>query len=132
MPSRRCPEVRLGLFITTSCTCYWMRRTPRRNAASWRANWPTHARLDKIVREAIAPLHDFLARLTREIVGGEIGEAELHRCVHSILGQCSFYHHSHPVLQRLHPELRFDSQEIDAIARHIADFSLNGLRALGK
>ena len=124
-----CPEERLGLFIrefmhmlldekNASSQC----RIMARELAD-----PTPA-LDKIVREAIAPLHDFLTGLVREIVGGKVGEAELRRCVHSILGQCSFYHHSHPVLQRLHPELRYDKREIDAIAKHIADFSLHGLR----
>lgn len=128
-----CPEVRLGLFIrdfmhmlldesNSSSQC----RIMARELAD-----PTPG-LDKIVREAIAPLHDFLGKLVREIVGGKVSEAELRRCVFSIIGQCSFYHHSHPVLQRLHPELHYDSDEIDAIARHIADFSLNGLRALGK
>lgn len=127
------PEVRLGLFIhdfmhmlldesSASSQC----RIMARELAD-----PTPG-LDKIVREAIAPLHDFLGKLVREIVGHKVSEAELRRCVHSIMGQCLLYHHSHPVLQRLHPELRYDSKEIDAIARHIADFSLNGLKYLGK
>ncbi len=126
------PEVRLGLFIRefmhmlldekdSSSQC----RIMARELAD-----PTPA-LDKIVREAIAPLHDFLAKLVREIVGGKVSEAELQRCVNSIVGQCMYYHHSHPVLRRLHPDLHFDGQEIDAIARHITDFSLNGLKYLG-
>lgn len=127
------PEVRLGLFIrdfmhmlldesNASSQC----RIMARELAD-----PTPG-LDKIVREAIAPLHEYLGRLVREIVGGEASEAELRRCVYSILGQCSLYHHSHPVLQRLHPELDYSSEEIDAIARHITDFSLHGLGYLNK
>ncbi|HXU92239.1 MAG TPA: CerR family C-terminal domain-containing protein [Gallionella sp.] len=126
------PEVRLGLFIRefmhmlldekdSSSQC----RIMARELAD-----PTPA-LDKIVREAIAPLHDFLAKLVREIIGSRVSEAELQRCVNSIVGQCMYYHHSHPVLRRLHPDLNFDGQEIDAIARHITDFSLNGLKYLG-
>lgn len=126
------PEVRLGLFIRdfmhmlldekdSSSQC----RIMARELAD-----PTPA-LDKIVREAIAPLHDFLARLVREIVGDKVSEAELQRCVNSIVGQCMYYHHSHPVLRRLHPDLHFDGKEIDDIARHIAGFSLNGLKYLG-
>lgn len=92
---------------------------------------PTPA-LDQIVREAIVPLHDFLTRLVREIVGDHTDESELRRCVYSILGQCTFYRHSHPVLQRLQPELHYSAREIDAIAQHIADFSLEGLRGLYK
>lgn len=127
-----CPEARLGLFIREfmhmlldekqdSSQC----RIMARELAD-----PTPA-LDKIVREAIAPLHDYLAGLVREIVGDGVGEAGLRRCVDSIVGQCVYYHHSHPVLRRLHPDLHYGGEEIDAIAQHIADFSLHGLRYLG-
>ena len=87
---------------------------------------PTPA-LDQIVREAIAPLHEFLGKLVREIGGKQASEAELQRYVHSILGQCLYYRHTHPVLQRLHPKLRYDAKEIDAIAAHIVNFSLAGI-----
>jgi AcrR family transcriptional regulator len=128
-----CPEARLSLFIREfmhmlldetrdSSQC----RIMARELAD-----PTPA-LDKIVREAIAPLHDYLASLVREIVGDGVSEAGLHRCVNSIVGQCMYYHHSHPVLRRLHPDLHYGGEEIDAIAQHIADFSLDGLRGLGK
>ena len=124
-----CPELRLRLFIrdfmlmlldenNASTQC----RIMARELAD-----PTPA-LDKIVREAIAPLHEFLGELLREIAGEKTGEAELRRCVLSIFGQCLFYRHSHPVLQRLHPEMRYDDREIEAIARHIAAFSLAGIR----
>lgn len=124
-----CPEVRLGLFIRefmhmlldekgSSSQC----RIMARELAD-----PTPA-LDKIVREAIAPLHDFLAELVDEIVGGKASKTELYRCVNSIVGQCMYYHHSHPVLRRLHPDLHYSGEEVDAIARHIADFSLHGLK----
>jgi AcrR family transcriptional regulator len=129
----KCPSMRLRLFIhdfmltllgetNASEQCQIMAR----ELAD-----PTPV-LDKIVREAIAPLHAFLGDLVREIVDGKIGEAELQRCVHSIVGQCSFYYHSRPVLQRLHPELRYSHKEIEAIAQHIAEFSLNGLSHYGK
>lgn len=127
------PDVRLGLFIREFMHMLLDEKNPSsqcRIMARELAD-PTPA-LDKIVREAIAPLHDFLAKLVREIVGDRVSEAELHRCVHSILGQCSYYRQSHPVLRRLNPELSYDSEEIDAIARHIADFSLNGLKYLGR
>ena len=128
-----CPEMRLRLFLrdfmlmlldekNSSSQC----RIMARELAD-----PTPA-LDKIVREAIAPLHKFLGKLVREIVGEKVGEAELRRCVHSIIGQCLFYRHSHPVLQRLYPELRYDLKEIEAIGEHIAEFSLAGIKHLEK
>jgi AcrR family transcriptional regulator len=128
-----CPRIRLRLFLrdfmlmlldekNASAQC----RIMARELAD-----PTPA-LDQIVNEAIAPLHEFLGKLLREIVGDKVSEAELRRCVYSIFGQSQFYRHSHPVLQRLHPKLRYDHKEIEAIADHIADFSLAGIKHLDK
>jgi hypothetical protein len=36
------------------------------------------------------------------------------------------------VLQRLHPKLRYDHKEIEAISEHIAEFSLAGIKHLDK
>lgn len=90
---------------------------------------PTSA-LDKIVAEAIKPLREFLAVLVREIVGKKMSEAAILRCVQSLFGQCLFYRHSYPVLRRIYPELRYDYQEIESIALHIADFSLAAINQL--
>lgn len=90
---------------------------------------PTPA-LDKIVAEAIAPHHAALSQLVREIVGEAVSAAEVRRCVFSIVGQCLFYRHSHAVIQRLHPKLRYDEKEILATAEHIAEFTLAGLKRL--
>lgn len=88
--------------------------------------------LGKIVQEAIAPIHQFVANLVREIVGKKISEAELRRCVFSIFGQCMYYRHGQPVIQRLHPKLRYDHREIEAIAKHIGEFSLAGLKQIAQ
>lgn len=128
------PKERLRLFIRDFMLLLLDERNPSsqcRMMARELAD-PSPA-LDKIVREAIAPLHEFLYKLLREIAGKNAGEAELRRCVHSIFGQCLYYRHSHPVLQRLHPRLRYSRKEIEALAGHIADFSLAGIaRISGK
>lgn len=127
------PEVRLRLFIRDFMLMLLDETNgslPCRIMARELAD-PTPA-LDKIVREAIAPLHEFLGKLLREIAGEKTGEAELRRCVHSILGQCLYYRHSHPVQQRLYPKLRYDQKEIAAVAKHIANFSLAGINFISK
>ena len=132
------PKVRLRLFIGDFMLMLLDEKNPSsqcRIMARELAD-PTPA-LDKIVREAIAPLHEFLGLLVREILddsgGGEkVGAAEQRRCVYSILGQCLFYRNSHPVLQRLHHKLRYDHEEIGAIAEHIVEFSLAGIKHLAK
>lgn len=88
---------------------------------------PTLA-LDKIVQEAIAPLHEFVGQLVCDAAGKKLPPAELRRCVFSLFGQCLFYRHSHAVIQRLYPKLRYDSREISATARHITEFTLAGLK----
>jgi AcrR family transcriptional regulator len=128
-----CPRIRLRLFLRD----FMLMLLDEKNASTQcrimarELADPTPA-LDQIVNEAIAPLHEFLGKLLREIVGDKVNEAELRRCVYSIFGQCQFYRHSHPVLQRLHPKLRYDHKEIEAIAEHIADFSLAGIQHLDK
>ena len=128
-----CPRIRLRLFIRDFMLMLLDEKNPSsqcRIMARELAD-PTPA-LDKIVREAIAPLHEFLGELVREIIAEKISEAALRRYVHSILGQCLFYRHSQPVLQRLHPRLSYDHKEIEAIAGHIAEFSLAGLEYKAK
>lgn len=128
-----CPKTRLHLFIRDFMLMLLDEKTPSpqcRIMARELAD-PSPA-LDKIVHEAIAPLHKFLGELVREILGDQASEAELRRCVHSILGQCLFYRYSHPVLQRLHPKLRYDLEEIETIAGHIAGFSVEGIKYLAK
>lgn len=123
-----CPRMRLHLFIRDFMMMLLDEKNPSSQCQIMARELadPTPA-LDKIVREGIAPLHEFLGKLVREIAGERISKVELRRHVHSIFGQCLFYRHSQPVLQRLHPRLRYDRKEIEAIAEHIADFSLAGM-----
>lgn len=127
------PKVRLRLFIRDFMLMLLDEKHPSsqcRIMARELAD-PTPA-LDKIVREAIAPLHEFMGNLVREIISEKISTAEVRRCVYSILGQCMFYRHSHPVLQRLNVALRYDHKEIEAIAEHIVEFSLAGIKHVSK
>jgi AcrR family transcriptional regulator len=128
-----CPKIRLRQFLCDFMLMLLDEKNPSSQCQIMARELadPTPA-LDKIVREAVAPLHKFLGKLVREIVGDKVGEAELRRCVHSIIGQCLFYRHSHPVLQRLYPRLRYDRREIEAIGEHIAEFSLAGISYLDK
>ncbi len=127
------PEVRLRLFIRDFMLMMLDEKNPSsqcRIMARELAD-PTPA-LDKIVREAVAPLHEFLGTLVRGILKDNVGPDEVRRCVYSIFGQCVFYRHSHPVLQRLHRSLRYDRKQVEAIAEHIVEFSLAGIRHISK
>lgn len=91
--------------------------------------------------ESIAPVHQNLA----EILGALIGEQAprtRQMCLLSILGQCHFYKHAQPAMRSLRhavpePPATFDGLDgeggyaVDAIAEHIATFSLAGIAARG-
>ncbi len=128
--SDACPKTRLRLFIKYFLSMLLDESHPSSQCQIMARELadPTPA-LDKIVREAIAPLHAFLDQLLQDILNHST-PAQRRRIVLSIVGQCLHYRHSHPVLQRLYPELRYDATEISTIADHIATFSLAGMGAV--
>jgi len=89
---------------------------------------PTPA-LDQIVREAIAPLHKFLGKLVCEIMGDRSAKPSYGVVCTASWGSVYITRHTPPVLLRLNPKLRYDNKEIQAIAKHIAGFSLAGIQS---
>ena len=51
-------------------------------------------------------------------------------CVASIISQCSSYHHSEAIIQRLHQMNLHDPATIEHLAEHVFAFSLGGIRSL--
>lgn len=89
--------------------------------------------LDSIAREIMVPLHEHLAGLVREIVGDAVAPGKVRLCVFSIFGQCTYYRNAREINRHVYPELEYDADEIEATAKHIAEFSLAGLqRVTGK
>ena len=64
------------------------------------------------------------------MLGEGIDEQTLLLCKRSIIGQCAFYNFSRPLRERLMGCASMSEEEIDRIARHIAHFSLGGLKAI--
>src|SRR4051812_31223853 len=87
---------------------------------------PTGA-LDRMVEEMVRPLAQMLGGILRELLGpaAEWDDELVRRSVFSVVGQCLFYHFAQPVVRRLHglPE-HYDTQDIDAIAKHATRFTL--------
>jgi AcrR family transcriptional regulator len=90
---------------------------------------PTDA-LDGIVEQHIRPQRDRLRGILRELLGPAANEETLRHCTCSVIGQCLFYKHSRPVLDRLMPEQTYGPDERAALARHVLRFSLGGIDAL--
>ncbi len=92
---------------------------------------PTLA-LDRIAKEVLRPQSEFLAAALRTSLGTSIDETQLRLCMHSIIGQCAFYNFSRPLRERVLGCNTMSEEEIERTARHIATFSLGGLKEIQK
>ena len=86
---------------------------------------PTAA-LDVVFEQAIRPNAERVLALVAEIMGLPASDPRVGACVGSI--QTQIFGLVNPIARRFTPE--FTPEMIEAIARHIAEFSLGGIRAL--
>jgi AcrR family transcriptional regulator len=84
---------------------------------------PTHV-LDVIVKETLRAQFELLSGIVRTLLGGRAGGEQVRLCASSIVGQCLFYRHAQPVIQRMFPQQRQGPREIERLAEHITRFSL--------
>ena len=63
-----------------------------------------------------------------ELTGPDASREQVMRSAFSIMGQCFYYGYAWPIASRLCPMDPNDTGVIDALADHIAEFSLNGLK----
>jgi AcrR family transcriptional regulator len=88
---------------------------------------PTQA-FDHLVKETIRPLANLLASIVQELIGSHIDEDKIRLCCASIIGQCLHYNNAKPIITRLFQRNIYTSEGIEQIAKHITQFSLNGLK----
>lgn len=121
---RRYIEIYVHRLLATG-THAWLHRLMTREI-----NDPTPA-LDTIVEQGVRPRVDYLAGLVAEIIGCERGDPRVLRCVASIQAQ-SIAYLPNPIAARLGLAFKPTPAHIDAVARHIADFSIAGIQAIGR
>lgn len=92
---------------------------------------PTLA-LDRIGREALLPQSQYMRKIIAVFLGEGFSEQQLHYCLNSIIGQCVFYNFSRPLRERVLGKKMIGEEEMADIARHIATFSLGGLKEIKK
>lgn len=92
---------------------------------------PTGA-LDHLVPNFIRPQFDRLCATIAELLGPSHGSdpAVLRRCAFSVVGQCMFYKHARPVIDRLAPDLPTDAAGRAALADHILTVCMAGFESL--
>jgi len=123
------PEERLGAFVRS-----FLFRLLDKSQPGWHGKLmaremtePTQALID-LIDEVYRPLTERLETIVRELIGPSATVGKIRRCTQSVLGQCTYYRHARPVIQRMTPEQRFESNDIEQLAKHITEFSLAGIR----
>lgn len=91
---------------------------------------PTAA-LDELARHFVRPQFERLCAIVRLLLGPGAGEAEIVRSACSVAGQCLFYKHARPMIERAMPEVKFDAAARAALAEHVAEFSRRALTTRG-
>ncbi len=92
---------------------------------------PTLA-LEKIATDYLFPQSQHLASLIQTMPDSHFDAQSLFLCTHSIIGQCAFYNFSRPLREHMIEKKTMTEEEIDRTARHIAYFSLGGLKEIQK
>lgn len=87
---------------------------------------PTEA-LDKVARMFATPQFERLKAIVSELLGPAAEPGLVRRCCFSIFGQCLYYKHARPMVERLAPEQGFTAADRAVLADHITRFTLAGL-----
>jgi len=92
---------------------------------------PTLA-LDRIAEEALLPQTLFLGKVVHAALEQHISEAQIRSCMNSIIGQCVFFNFSRPLREHVLGKTTMTENEIEHTARHIARFSVGGIKEIQK
>ena len=82
---------------------------------------------DILVKETIRPSFQIITCIVAEITGKETKDRKVLLSSMSVVGQCLYFRHSHPVISRLFPKEVFGPKQIDELTEHITRLSLHGL-----
>jgi len=86
--------------------------------------------LDDLVDRGVRPRLEYLSSVVAAIMQCEVGDPRVFPCVLSVHSQSFVYAKPTSVAERLGYVCRPSPPQIDAIAEHIAEFSIAGIRAM--
>jgi AcrR family transcriptional regulator len=82
------------------------------------------------VEKAARPVDEILHGIVAELLGPAASPTVVRDCAASVISQCSSYHHSEVIIQRLHQLNVHDPAMIEQLAEHVYRFSLGGIQAI--
>lgn len=83
---------------------------------------------DEVIRDVIEPRMRYLSGVVSALTGLPPDDVRVSRAVASVQAQCLIF--ARPIPKKIPPAWRAASKNLDAVAAHIADFSLGGMRAI--
>lgn len=86
--------------------------------------------IEQIFREALFPQYKCIENVMKEKLNLNLSKQQMLWCRQSIISQCAFYNFSRTLREHLMGKSVMSSEEIKEAARHIARFSLGGLKAV--
>ena len=124
------PEERLHAFVRS-----FLHRIADKGRPAWHGKLiaremadPTTA-LNQLIDDNFRPTAEQLESIVRDILGSKTTGEHVRLCAASVIGQCLYYNFARLAIQRLHPEQGFELEDVEQLANHITEFSLNALRA---
>ncbi len=130
LPENPSPEDRLTAFVRAM-----LLRTLGRGKPAWHGRLMARERfeptgfLDDFIDRAILPRARIIQAIVAELLGPGADDLTIHLCAQSVTGQCRHYVSSRHVIRRISPLISLEEPHLEDLARHIARFSLAGIRA---
>lgn len=87
--------------------------------------------LDDLVEQGLRPRLDYLGSIVAEMLGVEPSDRRVMLCVMSVMSQTVMYARHNAIADRLGHSANPSAAEIEQTARHIAEFSIGGIRQVG-
>jgi AcrR family transcriptional regulator len=128
-PADTKPEQKLADFINT-----FIRRVRSGPGDTWhtrlimREIGNPSAACAELVQSSIRPQFEILISILGELLPDETNTEKLRLTAFSIVGQCLFYHFADPVIRNLLDVNEYAALDIDKLAEHITEFSLQTIR----
>ncbi len=133
MDKNKTPEEHIGAFIR-----FFLFRVLEDGRHSWFGKLvareymePTKA-LDMLIEETIRPTFEFLSSVVRQMIERPESEEKIRFCCLSIVSQCLFFVYGKHIIRKLFHQDNFKTEEIESIAAHIAGFSIEAIKSLGR
>ncbi len=86
--------------------------------------------LDTVVENFIRPSHMKLRAIVTALLPKGATEQQIRHHAFSVIGQCLHYKLGRPVMERLYSDIEFTADYADVLAKHIANVSIAGMRAM--